>query len=131
MGASPSVFTSARVWGLLCLPLFPQCTGLTSPRPTPPPSPFPALFSPRFSVACHVFAFPALLFWVSASLNFVRDEVRVVLVFLPTGAGRSIACPFTQEVKGQCLQLNCVIYFYGEKTRGRHWCRKDRISLQV
>ena len=45
----------------------------------------------------------------------------MILVFFSLGLVGVSFCPLVQEVKdGRCPQLNCVIYCYGEKMRGRH-----------
>lgn len=62
----------------------------------------------------------SLLPWIS-----LGDTVRGIRGCLRTGAGRSVAGPFTQEVKGRCLTLNCVMDCCGEKMRGRPSCLKQ------
>lgn len=75
-------------------PFIPPCAGLTSPHPSPPPGPFPALLPrcPPQHAACPPCrrCFPGS---VSASLDVVRHEVRLILVLLPAGAGRGVVCP--------------------------------------
>lgn len=89
-----SLFTPVRVQRLRCLPLFPQCAGLTFPHPTPLPAPFPPSFPPCLPQQAMCSPFRRCSSWVSAPPNVVRDEVPAILVFLQTGAGRSVAGPF-------------------------------------